>query len=317
MNNTAINESLNETANASLNETANETANALTEVFEELSDVTAEELVSAKFWSHFDWSGILSFITSYAWHIFGSILILYIGHLIINKLSSILLKILHKSSVLDTMLTDFAINALKTLLYIFIFLAALSNIGINTTSFVAVLGAMGLAVGMAFKDTFGNIGAGVLIIFFRPFRLDDSVDISGSIGKVVKLNLFSTHILTADGKTIIIPNLQVIAAKIVNYSLTGTRRVDVIFSIDYNDNIGTAKAVLQRLTQKNEKILQAPEVFIGVNELAANSVDIIVKCWVQSSDYWEVYHCLLEEGKISLEAAGLSIPFPQLVTHAA
>lgn len=313
MNNTAINESL----NASLNETANETANALTEVFEELSDVTAEELVSAKFWSHFDWSGILSFIAGYAWHIFGSILILYIGHLIINKLSSILLKILHKSSVLDMMLTDFAINALKTLLYIFIFLAALSNIGINTTSFVAVLGAMGLAVGMAFKDTFGNIGAGVLIIFFRPFRLDDSVDISGSIGKVVKLNLFSTHILTADGKTIIIPNLQVIAAKIVNYSLTGTRRVDVIFSIDYNDNIGTAKAVLQRLTQKNEKILQAPEVFIGVNELAANSVDIIVKCWVQSSDYWEVYHYLLEEGKISLEAAGLSIPFPQLVTHAA
>ncbi len=313
MNNTAINESLNETANASLNETAN----ALTEVFEELNDVTAEELVSAKFWSHFDWSGILSFITSYAWHILGSILILYIGHLIINKLSSILLKILHKSSVLDTMLTDFAINALKTLLYIFIFLAALSNIGINTTSFVAVLGAMGLAVGMAFKDTFGNIGAGVLIIFFRPFRLDDSVDISGSIGKVVKLNLFSTHILTADGKTIIIPNLQVIAAKIVNYSLTGTRRVDVIFSIDYNDNIGTAKAVLQRVTQKNEKILQAPEVFIGVNELAANSVDIIVKCWVQSSDYWEVYHYLLEEGKISLEAAGLSIPFPQLVTHAA
>ncbi len=313
MNNTAINESL----NASLNETANETANALTEVFEELSDVTAEELVSAKFWSHFDWSGILSFITSYAWHILGSILILYIGHLIINKLSAILLKILHKSSVLDTMLTDFAINALKTLLYIFIFLAALSNIGINTTSFVAVLGAMGLAVGMAFKDTFGNIGAGVLIIFFRPFRLDDSVDISGSIGKVVKLNLFSTHILTVDGKTIIIPNLQVIASKIVNYSLTGTRRVDVIFSISYEDNIGTARAVLQRLTQKNEKILKDPEVFIGVNALAASSVDLVVKCWVQSADYWEVYHYLLEEGKVSLEAAGLSIPFPQLVTHAA
>lgn len=309
MNNTAINESL--------NETANETTNALSEVFEEFSEITAEKLVSAKFWSHFDWGGILSFISGYAWHILGSILILYFGRFIINKISAILLKILHKSSVLDIMLTDFVINALKTLLYIFIILAALSNIGINTASFVAVLGAMGLAVGMAFKDTFGNIGAGVLIVFFRPFRLHDSVDIGGSIGKIVGLNLFSTHILTVDGKTIIIPNLQVIATKIVNYSLTGTRRVDVIFSISYDDNIGTAKAVLQRLTQKNEKILTDPEVFIGVNSLAASSVDLVVKCWVQSADYWEIYHYLLEEGKISLEAAGLNIPFPQLVMHAA
>ncbi|WP_258058173.1 mechanosensitive ion channel family protein [Campylobacter hyointestinalis] len=257
---------------------------------------------------------ILALVGKYGLNFIVSILIFFIGKWIISKLTFVLGKILGKTRI-DPMLSNFVLNSARTLLFIFVILAALSNLGIETTSFVAVLGAVGLAIGMAFKDTFGNIGAGVLIIFFKPFKLGDSIDIGGSIGTATELNLFSTYLTTGDNKTIIIPNSQVISSKIINYSLKPNRRVDLTFSIDYKDDLKLARDIILDIAARKNIILNDPAPFVGVLSLGDNSVNLAARFWAKNENYWAVYHQMLEEVKIAFDENGISIPFPQVVTH--
>lgn len=261
-----------------------------------------------------DYMFFLNIAGKYALNFVFSILIFFVGRWAIGRISIIVDKILKKSKI-DPLLAYFISNCVKTFLFIFVILAALSNLGIETTSFVAVLGAVGLAIGMAFKDTFGNVGAGVLIIFFRPFKMGDLVEIAGTAGVIDSMNLFSTFLKTGDDKIVIIPNSQVISGKIINYSLTPTRRIDLTFGIDYKDDIRLAKEIILKIANENPLVLKEPGPFVGVINLGDNSVDLMAKIWVNNGDYWVVYHSMLEKVKIAFDEAGISIPFPQLVTH--
>lgn len=267
---------------------------------------------------NFDYMSFGILCLKYTTRFIVSLIIFFVGKWIIGKLSFILEKIIHKIKI-DKMLAGFLLNVIKTLLFIFVVLAALSNLGIETTSFVAVLGAVGLAIGMSFKDTFGNIGAGVLIIFFRPFKLGDFIEIGGVSGTAGEINLFSTYILTNDNRTIIMPNSQVIGGQIINYSLQKFRRVDLVFGIDYGDDIKKARDIIFEIIRANSKILSAPNApadpFVGVLELADSSVNLAVRVWVNTPNYWEVYFYLNENVKNAFDAGGISIPFPQVVHH--
>ncbi|MCI6339719.1 MAG: mechanosensitive ion channel, partial [Campylobacter sp.] len=190
-----------------------------------------------------DYIGFAILCGKYAIRFIVSLLIFFVGKWIIGKLSFIIEKVISRIKI-DPMLSGFLLNIIKTLLFIFVVLAALSNLGIETTSFIAVLGAVGLAIGMSFKDTFSNIGAGVLIIFFRPFKLGDFIEINGVSGRAGEINLFSTLIHTSDNRTIIMPNSQVIANRIINYSLQEFRRVDLVFGIEYSEDIKKVRELI-------------------------------------------------------------------------
>lgn len=274
------------------------------------------EIISLK---NFDYIGFAMLCGKYAIRFVVSLLIFFVGKWIINKFSFILEKIISKIKI-DPMLAGFLLNIIKTLLFIFVVLAALSNLGIETTSFVAVLGAVGLAIGMSFKDTFGNIGAGVLIIFFRPFKLGDFIEINGVSGRAGEINLFSTLIHTTDNRTIIMPNSQVIANRIINYSLQEFRRVDLVFGIEYSEDIKKVRELIIQTADANPAVLRAPEApadpFVGVLEFADSSINLTVRCWVRTPNYWDAYFGLNEEIKNTFDKNGINIPFPQVVYHA-
>ena len=266
-----------------------------------------------------DYVGFAMLCGKYAIRFVVSLLIFFVGKWIINKFSFILEKIISKIKI-DPMLAGFLLNIIKTLLFIFVVLAALSNLGIETTSFIAVLGAVGLAIGMSFKDTFSNIGAGVLIIFFRPFKLGDFIEINGVSGRAGEINLFSTLIHTSDNRTIIMPNSQVIANRIINYSLQEFRRVDLVFGIEYSEDIKKVRELIIQTANANPAVLRAPEApadpFVGVLEFADSSINLTVRCWVRTPNYWNAYFELNEEIKNTFDKNGINIPFPQVVYHA-
>lgn len=265
---------------------------------------------------NYDYNAILFLLGEYAIRIIVSLLILVIGKWAISKIVVLLEKLVFSVQI-DEMLSHFLLNVTKTLLFIFVILAALSNLGIETTSFVAVLGAIGLAIGMAFKDTFSNIGAGTLIIFFKPFNLGDFIEIGGSSGTAKEINLFNTRILTSDNRSIIIPNSQVISSRIVNYSSENKRRVDLTFSIGYENNIKIAKDLILKIALENDKIFkgdinESKKPFVGVSTLGESSVDLIMKLWVDTKDYWDVKFYMLEKVKEAFDENNINIPYPQL-----
>ena len=254
---------------------------------------------------------IWSLISSYSLKILGSIAILLIGKWLVAKISNLISKLII-SSRLDETLSSFLLNIIKTLLMAFVIIAAIANLGVETSMFVAALGATGLAIGMAFKDTFSNIGAGFLIIFFRPFKLKDHIEVAGVQGAVKEINMFSTVLRTADHKTIIIPNGRIISSNIINFSKEGTRRVELIFSIDYKDDLKLAKEIILNLAAENKKILKEPKPFVGVGSLGENSVNLTARFWCASDDFSDVQFAMLESVKLAFDAKGISIPSPQL-----
>jgi mscS mechanosensitive ion channel len=254
---------------------------------------------------------IWSLISSYSLKILGSIAILLIGKWLVAKISNLISKLV-TSSRLDETLSSFLLNIIKTLLMAFIIIAAIANLGVETSMFVAALGAIGLAIGMAFKDTFSNIGAGFLIIFFRPFKLKDHIEVAGVQGAVKEINMFSTVLRTTDHKTIIIPNGRIISSNIINFSKEGTRRVELAFSIDYKDDLKLAKEIILNLADENKKILKEPKPFVGVGSLGENSVNLTARFWCASDDFSDVQFAMLESVKLAFDAKGISIPSPQL-----
>ena len=255
-----------------------------------------------------------SYIALYGLKIIGSLLILFIGKKVAKILTKLFVKMMSKSNI-DVTLAKFLDDVIYGLLIVVVVLAALNNLGVNTTSFVAVLGAAGLAVGLAFKDTFSNIGAGVLIIVFRPFKVGDFVEAGGESGSVEEISLFSVLMKTGDNKQIIIPNSRIIGNNITNFSAKETRRVDFVFGIGYDDDLKLAKATLEEIISADERVLQDPAILVAVSELADSSVNFTVRAWVKREDYWGVYFDTLEKVKLTFDAKNISIPYPQMDIH--
>jgi len=257
---------------------------------------------------------IISYIAMYGFNIIGSLVIFFVGKWLAKVITSLFVRAMKKSN-LDETLRKFLDDIVYGVLIVVVVLAALNNLGINTTSFVAILGAAGLAVGLAFKDTFSNIGAGVLLIVFRPFTVGNFIQAAGESGVVEEINLFSVMMKTGDNKQIIIPNSSIIGGNITNFSAKETRRVDFVFAIGYDDDLKLAKTTLEEIINEDERVLKDPAAFVAVNELADSSVNFVVRAWVKSSDYWGVYFDTHEAVKVTFDAEGISIPFPQQDVH--
>lgn len=256
----------------------------------------------------------IDYISTYGFQVIGAILIFVIGKMVAKWLLSLTSRAMTKANV-DETLKKFILDVVYTLMLIFIALAALSKLGVPTTSFVAILGAAGLAVGLAFKDTFANIGAGVLLIVFRPFKSGDFVEIAGVSGVVEEINLFSVLLKSGDNKAIIIPNSGVLGGNIINYSAKPTRRVDFVFGIGYDDDLKLAKNTLQEIVSAESRALKDPAPLVVVSELADSSVNFTVRVWVNSADYWGVYFDTIEKVKLTFDEKGISIPYPQMDVH--
>ncbi len=216
---------------------------------------------------------------------------------------------------MDVTLSAFLGNILNALVLAFIVIAALSKLGVETTSLAAIFAAAGLAIGLALQGSLSNLAAGVMIILFRPFKVGDLIEAAGETGIVEEVHIFTTVMRSPDNKQIIVPNGSIIGGSITNYSTKPTRRVDLVFGIGYDDDIKKAKQVLQDIVTADSRILKDPAPVIAVSELADSSVNFVVRPWVNSADYWDVYFDLMETVKLRFDEEGISIPFPQQDVH--
>ena len=247
-------------------------------------------------------------------NLFAAIVIYVVGKWAAKMISGAIYKGLVKAET-DEALARFARNLAYAAILIFAIVAAIGKLGVQTTSFIAILGAAGLAIGMALQGTLSNFAAGVMIILFRPFRIGDFVEAAGTMGVVKEIQIFNTVLSSPDNKKIILPNSKVSGEKVVNYSATENRRVDMIFGISYGDDIKKAKEILSGILESDSRILKEPAPVIAVSELGDNSVNLVCRPWVKPEDYWNVYFDVLEKGKTQLEEGGCSIPFPQRDVH--
>jgi len=243
-----------------------------------------------------------------------AIAIFIIGKWIAHRITNLVKRGMTKSNMDDT-LVSFLGNGIYMILMVCVILVALDFIGVKTTSFVAILGAAGLAVGLALQGSLANFASGVLIIMFRPFKKGDAVDGGGVFGIVEDISILTTNMRTPDNKVIIIPNSQIMGGAITNFSTKPTRRVDMVFGCGYDDDIRQVKGVLQDILENDERILKDPAYVVAVSELGDNSVNFAVRPWVNAADYWDVYFDTHEAVKLKFDEAGLSIPYPQTDVH--
>lgn len=243
-----------------------------------------------------------------------ALLIFLLGKWIARILTGWLGRIMTLRGV-DNTLVIFLTNIVYAVLLTAVILAALDTLGFPITSLLAVVGAAGLAVGLAMKDSLGNFAAGVMLVIFRPFSTGDFVEVAGVSGKVDSISIFNTVLLTPDNKKVIVPNGQVGAGAITNYTAMEQRRVDLVFGVAYDDDLKAARAALEKICDEHPMVLKDPATNIFVLNLGDSSVDFAVRPWVKTGDYWTVWGDLLEQGKAELEAAGCSIPFPQRDVH--
>jgi len=243
-------------------------------------------------------------------HLLGAITIFFIGRFIAKHLTKLLKKGLSKANIDKTLVSFFANLAYFTMLA-FVVIAAMAQLGVQTTSFAAAIAAAGLAVGLALQGSLSNFAAGVLIIIFRPFHAGDYVQVSGVEGEVDEISIFTTTLISIDNKKIIVPNSQVTNGNIINYSAKATRRVDMVFGADYEDDPREVKALLEKIVKADVRVLKKPEPIIVVGELGASSVNYNVRPWVKTADYLQVKWAITEQVKIEFDKAGFSIPYPQ------
>jgi len=253
-------------------------------------------------------------IVDFGLNIVAALAILVIGIWVAKLIRRIIGKALQKRSIDKTLIT-FLVNLLYFLLLTVVVLAALGRLGIETTSFIAILGAAGLAVGLALQGSLANLASGVLLIIFRPIEVDDFVKIADEEGFVEKIQIFTTQIKTFDNRTIIIPNSTVTSGKIINYTSKEIRRVDLSIGISYDDNIKKAIDAITDLCSSNPKVLKDPAPYVGVVEYGDSSINLTVRPWCKTDDYWDVFFEINEQMKPALDDRGISIPFPQRDVH--
>ena len=253
-------------------------------------------------------------LISYAGKLALAVVALLLGFSVIGSITKAVAKALNKREV-DPSLIPFLRSLIGILLKAALVLAVLGMVGIETTSFIAILGAAGLAVGMALSGTLQNFAGGVMILLFKPFKVGDVLEAQGFTGKVDEIQIFNTIMKTPDNRTIIIPNGGLATGSMVNYSTEPQRRVDFTFGIGYGDSTAKAKEVLMGLINQDTRILQDPAPFVAVSALADSSVNFAVRVWVNSADYWGVFFDMQEQVYNAFNAQGLNIPFPQLDVH--
>lgn len=243
-----------------------------------------------------------------------AVVIFLIGRILARVLRNSLRIALRRGKVEET-LVSFAANLAYALLMVMVIIAALNQLGIQTTSFIAILGAAGLAVGLALQGSLANFAAGMLMIIFKPFKVGDFIEAAGTMGIVEEIEIFTTKMRTPDNKQIIIPNNQITNGNITNFSAKDTRRVDLVVGVSYSDDLNKVKAVLEDLLSKDERILPEPAPTIGVLQLGESSIDFAVRPWVKSADYWPTLFDLNKAIKERFDAENISIPFPQRDVH--
>lgn len=253
-------------------------------------------------------------IQLYALNIVIAIIIVVLGIWVVKGIRSLFGKMLKKRGV-DDMLTSFMSNIVYALLMAVVFIAAIGQLGVNTSSLVVIIGAAGLAVGLSLQGTLANFASGIMIIIFKPFTSGHYIQAGGESGTVEDVTIFHTRLRTPDNKRIILPNAQVTGGSITNYTVEERRRIDFVFGIGYGDDIKKAKEIMTEVITSDERVLKDPAPTVGVLELADSSVNFAVRPWVKTSDYWTVYWDIMERMKLRLDEEGISIPFPQTDVH--
>jgi small conductance mechanosensitive channel len=254
---------------------------------------------------------IVEIVASYAFSLLMALLIFVIGKWAVNKVVKLLGKVLRKVKGMDETLIKFLENIVYYALMIVVILTALGKLGVETTSFLAILGAAGLAIGLALKDSLGNFASGVMIILFKPFKVGDFVTAGGVTGSVSEVGIFNSVFITGDNQKIIVPNSAITSSSITNVNAFDTRRVDLVVGISYDDDIKKTKEILTNILNSNEKVLIEKGITVAVSELADSSVNFVVRAWVNTPDYWDAKFGLTESIKITFDKEGITIPYPQ------
>ena len=266
----------------------------------------------------FDWAELIELLKTtgvdLAINIVTAIAIFIIGKWVASLITKAVRSLMQKQEI-DKTLETFVTNLVRMVLMVFVIIAAIGAVGIQTTSLIAVLGAAGLAVGLALQGSLSNFAAGVLIVLFRPYKVGDWVEAAGISGAVVSVQILTTILKTGDNKQVIVPNSQIMDSVITNYSTNETRRVDMMVGVSYDDNLDKVRKTIEEIIAADDRILEEPACQIAVSELADSSVNFVVRPWVQTADYWAVMFGLTETIKKRFDEEGISFPFPQQDVH--
>ena len=267
----------------------------------------------------FDWNQLLGVLqtkgaSNSALNVVLAIAIFYVGRMVINLVVRGLRKVMQRQEV-DKTLETFVCNLVRMVLLVIVIIAAIGQLGIETTSFIAIFGAAGLAVGLALQGSLSNFAAGVLIVLFRPYRVGDFIEAAGISGVVEQVQILTTVLKTGDNKQIIVPNGQIMDSIITNYSANDTRRVDMVVGVSYDDDLDKVRDTIEELIAAEDRILDEPACTIAVSALADSSVNFVVRPWVKTADYWGVMFDLTEAVKKRFDKEGISFPFPQQDVH--
>ncbi len=257
---------------------------------------------------------IETYVLPWGINIVMALAIFLIGKFVVKMLVKFAKKLMIKAKV-DNILVNFIASIINTILLLFVVVAALDQLGLETTSLIALIGAAGLAVGLALQGTLQNLASGVMLIIFRPFNDGDFVEVAGTSGVVEEIGIFTTTMRTGDNREIIIPNGEIFGGTITNYSKRETRRVDMVFGIGYDDDIKIAKDIISRILNEDDRVLKDPAPLVAVGELADSSVNFNVRPWCKTEDYWNVYFDTHEKIKLTFDSEGISIPYPQMDVH--
>lgn len=257
---------------------------------------------------------VTTYVVPWAINIFFALAIFIVGRWVAKILIKLLRKGLGKADM-DPILVNFVASIVSSLLLLFIIIASLNQLGVDTTSLIAIFGAAGLAIGLALQGSLQNFASGVMLIIFRPFKTGDFVEAGGTSGVVEAISIFTTIMRTGDNREVIVPNGSIYTGTITNYSARDTRRIDMVFGIGYGDDIKKAKQILQQVVEADERVLKDPAPLVAVAELADSSVNFNVRPWVKSPDYWAVKFDLTENVKLAFDENNISIPFPQMDVH--
>lgn len=262
----------------------------------------------------FSSADLMQLVSDYSLRFVAALATLIIGLYVVNFICKVALRMLDRGKV-DPSLRTFLGSMVSVVLKILVYITALGVIGIEMTSFIALLGAAGLAVGMALSGTLQNFAGGAMVLMFKPYKVGDMIEAQGYVGEVKEIQIFTTVLTTPDNKTVLIPNGPLATGSLINYSTQAKRRVDWTFSISYGDDIDLAFSVLRRLIAEDERILCEPEPFVAVHALANSAVNITVRVWVNSPDYWAVFFRMNEAVYKAFPKEGLHIPFPTMDLH--
>ncbi|MHC4310774.1 MAG: mechanosensitive ion channel family protein [Planctomycetota bacterium] len=257
---------------------------------------------------------VYEYLAQYGFKVIGAILIFLIGRLLVKILCRWIEKALIKARIEDT-LAKFIKNLSHIVLLLFVVIAALAPLGVETAQFAVVLGAAGLAIGLALQGSLSNFASGFLMIIFRPFKVGDFIEAAGVKGTVKEIQIFNTIISTPDNIRAIIPNSQITGGNVLNYSANGTRRVDLVIGISYEDDLKKAKTIIEDVLVSDNRVFKDPSPTVAVFELADSSVNFVVRPWVKAEDYWNIYFEMTAKIKLAFDENGVTIPFPQRDVH--